>query len=101
MTEDFLRGRMSQTKLKKNEVTLEDTECTRFQDDKLPTLPNNSEPAQLLKIVTMKMKFKTSFLKYWMPIVRSEASCAILVDSFWYMLITYFKVFIDCYYYLA
>jgi hypothetical protein len=90
--EGFTRSQMQRTRAKRFEITLEDTECERFQENKLPILPNNAEPAQLLKNVSMKMKFRPSFLKYWMPVVRSEASCAILIDSFWYMLMTYFKV---------
>ena len=32
-----------------------------------------------------------SFLKYWTPFIRSEASCAILADSVWWFYLKYFR----------
>jgi hypothetical protein len=30
-------------------------------------------------------------MKYWIPVVRSEASCAITQDTFWWLYLSYFK----------
>ena len=63
-----------------------------FEDDELTELHGFLEAPQLLNNLSMKMKFKSAFMKYWSTIIRSEASCAIIQDAFWWFYLKYFKV---------
>jgi hypothetical protein len=67
-----------------------------FNPKELTELAGFQETPLLLNNLTAKMGFKSSFLRYWSPIIRSEASCAILQDSFWWFFLKYFKVNFNC-----
>lgn len=64
-----------------------------FNSKELTELAGFQETPQLLNNLSARMGFKSSFMRYWNPIIRSEASCAILQDSFWWFFLKYFKVF--------
>jgi hypothetical protein len=63
-----------------------------FNPKELTELAGFQETPQLLNNLSAKMGFKSSFLRYWNPTIRSEASCAILQDGFWWFFLKYFKV---------
>ncbi len=63
-----------------------------FDPEELSDLPAYLETPQILTAVTNSMNFKDSFLRLWTPVIRSEASNAILMDSFWWFYLHFFKV---------
>lgn len=71
--------------------TLEDLMYLGFDENELTDFPGFVEAPQLLNNLSLKMGFKPSFLKYWTQIIRSDASIAILLDSFWWFYIKHFR----------
>ncbi|CAF0787840.1 unnamed protein product [Brachionus calyciflorus] len=79
---------ISSSTLKKS---MENFNYTGFSDHELTELPGRVEAPQLLNNLSNKMGFKKSFLKYWTTIIRTDASIAILLDSFWWFYLKFFK----------
>ncbi len=72
--------------------TLENLIYLGFNHNELSDLPAYLEAPQILITVTNSMNFRKSFLRLFTPIIRSEASNAILSDGFWWFYLQYFKV---------
>jgi hypothetical protein len=78
--------------LDRKKKTLENLIYLGFNHNDLSDLPAYLEAPQILITVTSSMNFEKSFLRLFTPIIRSEASNAILSDAFWWFYIKYFKV---------
>ena len=71
---------------------LENTAYIGFNPEQFTSFPGFVEATQLLGTLSNKMGMKSGFLKYWIRIIRSEASSAILLDTFWWFYLTFFDV---------
>nr|XP_033776151.1 protein FAM227B isoform X3 [Geotrypetes seraphini] len=75
----------------KRREQVEDCTFPGFKKEKLTDLPGNLEGPHVLNYVTKAQNFKAKFLRMWKTWFFSEASVAILQDSFWWFFLEKFK----------